>query len=105
MVAAYRVPWLTERITLRQAVIPYFSLPNVLLGRFAVAEFLQESVEPLGLARALAHCLAGGPQIQALLQEFAVQHERLQRDTPALTAEAILATLGRGNDPSARRQT
>ncbi|MFN7344983.1 MAG: lipid-A-disaccharide synthase [Betaproteobacteria bacterium] len=105
MVAAYRVPWLTERITLRQAVIPYFSLPNVLLGRFAVAEFLQESVEPLGLARALAHCLAGGLQIQALLQEFAVQHERLQRDTPALTAEAILATLGRGNDPSARRQT
>jgi lipid-A-disaccharide synthase len=103
MVAAYRVPWLTERITLRQAVIPYFSLPNVLLGRFAVPEFLQESVEPLGLARALAHCLAGGPSVQALLHEFAAQHERLRRDTPALTAEAILATLGESDAGLAHR--
>jgi lipid-A-disaccharide synthase len=93
MVTAYRVPALTEWITLRQAVIPYFSLPNILLGRYAVPEFLQEAVQPDALARALARQLdddAGRRQLQA---QFAEQHEALRRDTPALTAQAILDTL------------
>lgn len=93
MVTAYRVPALTEWITLRQAVIPYFSLPNVLLGRYAVPEFLQEAVRPDLLARALAQQLDDVTGRERLLAQFAQQHEALRRDTPALTAQAIVDTL------------
>jgi lipid-A-disaccharide synthase len=93
MVTAYRVPALTEWITLRQAVIPYFSLPNVLLGRYAVPEFLQEAVRPDLLARALAQQLDDVTDREGLLAQFAQQHEALRRDTPALTAQAIVDTL------------
>jgi lipid-A-disaccharide synthase len=93
MVTAYRVPALTEWITLRQAIIPYFSLPNILLGRFAVPEFLQEAVRPDVLARALAHLLEDETGRRRLQAQFAEQHDALRRDTPALTAQAILDTL------------
>lgn len=93
MVAAYRVPRLTEWITLRQAVIPYFSLPNIMLGRYAVPEFLQEAVRADSLARSLARLLENHTATGALTSQFAEQHERLLRDTPQLTAQAIIDTL------------
>jgi len=41
MVIAYKVPWLTEWITRRKALIPYFGLPNILAGKHVVPEFVQ----------------------------------------------------------------
>lgn len=93
MVTAYRVPRLTEWLTLRQAMIPYFSLPNILLGRYAVPEFLQEAVEPQALSRALMRLLDDAALMNGLRSQFVEQHERLLRDTPALTAQAIIDTL------------
>ena len=96
MVIAYKVPALTEWITLRQAVIPYFGLPNVLEGRYTVPEVMQEAVQPARLA-ALAQRYLDRPQEAARLAErFDRQHEALLRDTPALTAQAIVDQLGRG---------
>lgn len=96
MVIAYRVPRLTEWITLRQAVIPYFGLPNILEGRYTVPEFLQEAVRPQALAAALLHYLNTPAECQRLQERFSLQHEHLLRDTPALAAQAIVDTMQRG---------
>lgn len=96
MVIAYKVPALTERLTLRQAVLPYIGLPNVLEGRFTVPELLQEAVEPGRIAAAVRRYLDDPAEVARLRERFAAQHERLRRDTPALTAQAIADTLPAG---------
>ena len=93
MVIAYKVPPLTEWITLRQAVIPYFGLPNVLEGRYTVPELLQEAVEPQRIAAAVLRYLERPAEVRALRERFERQHEALLRDTPALTAQAIADLL------------
>lgn len=52
-VVAYQVPWLTERLMRRKAIVSRVSLPNLLLGRDWVPEYLQQDCEPQSLARAL----------------------------------------------------
>ncbi|MCU0952022.1 MAG: lipid-A-disaccharide synthase [Burkholderiaceae bacterium] len=96
MVIAYKVPALTEWITLRQAVIPYFGLPNVLEGRFTVPELLQEAVEPQRLAALVQRYFDRPQEVAELRERFERQHEALLRDTPALTAEAIADMLPAG---------
>jgi lipid-A-disaccharide synthase len=96
MVIAYRVPRLTEWITLRQAVIPYFGLPNVLEGRYTVPELLQEAVEPGRIASAVLRYLDDPAEVARLRERFDRQHENLLRDTPALTAQAIIDNLPEG---------
>jgi lipid-A-disaccharide synthase len=93
MVIAYKVPRLTEWITLRQAVIPYFGLPNVLEGRYTVPELLQEAVEPNRIAAAVLRYLSDSGEVARLRERFEAQHDALLRDTPALTAQAIVDTL------------
>ena len=94
MVIAYKVPRLTESITLRKAVIPYVGLPNVLARRYAVPELLQEAVEPRRLAELVRGFLERPSDVARLRDLFDQQHEALTRDTPQLVAGAIVETLG-----------
>jgi len=95
MVIAYKVPRLTELITLRQALIPYIGLPNVLEGRYTVPELLQERVTPAAIARELRSLLERPAAVAQLRERFDRQHELLLRDTPALVAQAIADNLAR----------
>ncbi len=95
MVIAYKVPRLTEWITLRQAVIPYFGLPNVLEGRYTVPELLQERVDAAAIVSEVRRFLDRPHEVAALRERFDRQHEALLRDTPGLTAQAILDNLPR----------
>jgi lipid-A-disaccharide synthase len=96
MVIAYRVPhvsaWIMRRIG---GYLPYVGLPNILAGEFVVPEFLQEAATPDALARAVLGQLHDEPARRALAERFAQMHATLQRDTPALAADAILATMKR----------
>jgi len=89
MVIAYKVPWLTEWITRRKALIPYFGLPNILAGTHVVPEFVQDDVEPGHLGPALLDFLGDHARVSALRERFAAMRATLQRDTPGLVAEAI----------------
>jgi len=95
MVIAYRVPRLTEQITLRQALIPYIGLPNVLEGRYTVPELLQERVTPELIAQAVRRYLDCPAEVERLRGRFERQHEALLRDTPARVAQAIADHLPR----------
>lgn len=93
MVIAYKVPRLTESITLRKAVIPYVGLPNVLEGCYTVPELLQDAVEPARLAALIRGYLDRPAEVARLRERFDAQHEALTRDTPRLVADAIVETL------------
>jgi lipid-A-disaccharide synthase len=95
MVIAYKVPWLTEWITRRKALIPYFGLPNILAGRHIVPEFVQKDVVPDQLGPALALYFDKPARASLLQEQFAQIRATLQRDTPALVAEAIAEAAGK----------
>jgi lipid-A-disaccharide synthase len=83
------VPWLTEWITRRKALIPYFGLPNVLAGKHVVPEFVQQDVVADRLGPALVDFLEDSARVNALRECFARLRATLERDTPGLVAQAI----------------
>jgi lipid-A-disaccharide synthase len=52
-VVAYQVPWVTEQLMRRKAIVQHVSLPNLLLQASWVPELLQDRCTPDLLARAL----------------------------------------------------
>jgi lipid-A-disaccharide synthase len=95
MVIAYKVPWLTEWITRRKALIPYFGLPNILAGKHVVPEFVQQDVVPDKLGPALTAFLDDPARTRELTERFAAMRAILQRDTAGLVAQAIAEAAGK----------
>jgi lipid-A-disaccharide synthase len=97
MVIAYRVPllsvWIMKSIG---GYLPYVGLPNILAGEFLVPEFLQDAATPAALGQAMFAQLEDDARRALLCERFTAIHETLRRDTPALAADAIEATMARG---------
>jgi lipid-A-disaccharide synthase len=92
MVVAYRVSTLTAFLlrTLRLVKVPYFSQPNLLVGRRLVPEFLQEEVNGAALGAALLHEIEDVQHVSELSREFRRVHEVLRRGGAERAATAIL---------------
>ena len=95
MVVAYRFGAFTAFLLrrLRLVKVPYFSQPNLLLGRPLVPELLQEQVSGAALGEALLGRLSDRAYLQELDEEFRKVHESLRGGAAARAAEAILALL------------
>jgi lipid-A-disaccharide synthase len=95
MVVAYRFSALTAFLLrrLRLVNVPYFSQPNLLLGRPLVPELLQEQVSGAALGEALLARLSDSAYRRELDEEFRKVHETLRGGSAARAAEAILALL------------
>lgn len=95
MVVAYRFGALTAFLLrrLRLVKVPYFSQPNLLVGRALVPELLQEQVTGPALGAALLGRLSDGEYLRELDREFRKVHETLRGGAAARAAEAILALL------------
>jgi lipid-A-disaccharide synthase len=95
MVVAYRLGAVTAFLLrrLRLVKVPYFSQPNLLLGRAFVPEFFQESVSGAALGEALLARLDDAPYRRELAVEFERVHRELRRGGAGLAAEAILCRL------------
>jgi len=93
MVIAYRMsPW-SWRLMRRMRLQPWVGLPNILAGRFAVPEFLQDEATPDNLAQALGNLVADpvvGPRLYRLFSEL---HRQLRQNTADKAAAAILPLL------------
>jgi lipid-A-disaccharide synthase len=94
MVVAYRLAALTAFAVRRLIKVPYFSQPNLLLGRRFVPEFFQEEVSGDALADCLLRLLGDQAYLQELQREFRRVHETLRRGGAAGAADAILALPG-----------
>jgi lipid-A-disaccharide synthase len=95
MVVAYRLGALTAFLLrrLRLVKVPYFSQPNLLVGRPLVPELLQEQVSGAALGEALLGRLGDRDYLRELDDEFLKVHERLRGGAAARAADAILALL------------
>jgi lipid-A-disaccharide synthase len=89
MVITYKVPAITAWLAKRKLYLPYVGLPNVLLGRFAVPELLQDQATPENLARAALDWLDAPERCEALKADFRALHESLRRNASERIAEAL----------------
>ena len=88
-VIVYRFNWLTlllARLITRHRVL---GLPNVILGRLAFPELLQERVTPSELVAALESLLADRPRVEGAIAEL-----RRRMGPPGASARAADALLG-----------
>lgn len=92
MVVAYRmsVPSAFLLRTLGLVKVPYFSQPNLLIGRALVPELLQERVSAAALGAALLRELGDPAHLDELRREFRSVHETLRRGGAQRAAAAIL---------------
>jgi lipid-A-disaccharide synthase len=97
MVVAYRLSPATTFLlrTLGLVKVPYFSQPNLLVGRRLVPEFFQEQVSGEALGAALLHELQDARHVSELTLEFRRVHEALRRGGAARAAAAIIELTGR----------
>jgi lipid-A-disaccharide synthase len=95
MVVAYRLGALTAFLLrrLRLVKVPYFSQPNLLVGRPLVPELFQEQVSGAALGEALLGRLSDREYLRELDAEFRKVHQTLRGGAAARAAEAILALL------------
>jgi lipid-A-disaccharide synthase len=95
MVVAYRFGAVTAFLlrSLRLVKVPYFSQPNLLVGRALVPELLQEQVSGAALGEALLGRLADEAYLRELDEEFRKVHQTLRGGAAARAAEAILTLL------------
>jgi len=77
MVVAYRLSSVTAFLlrTLGLVKVPYFSQPNLLVGRRLVPEFFQEEVSGAALGAALLHEIEDPRHVSELSREFRAVHE------------------------------
>jgi lipid-A-disaccharide synthase len=103
MVVAYRFGALTAFVLrrLRLVKVPYFSQPNLLVGRALVPELLQEQVSGAALGEALLERLEDPDYLRELEREFRKVHETLRVDGAGRAADAIVA-LARGAESPGR---
>jgi lipid-A-disaccharide synthase len=89
MVITYKVPALTAWMAKRKLYLPYVGLPNILLGRFAVPELLQENATAEKLASAVLDWLDDPERCTSLKTEFGTLHATLRCNAGARIAEAL----------------
>ncbi|HEY8417951.1 MAG TPA: lipid-A-disaccharide synthase [Limnochordales bacterium] len=91
-VACYRVSGLTYWLIRRLVKIPYFAMPNIVLGRQAVPEVIQDQVTGENLARELLALLK--PERHAAVREQ-LRQVRVQLGEGGAVARAAAAVLER----------
>jgi lipid-A-disaccharide synthase len=95
MVVAYRLGGMTAFMLRRFGLVkvPYFSQPNLLVGRRLVPEFFQEQVTEEALGAALLNELEDTARLAELEREFTRVHESLRRGGAERAADAILELI------------
>jgi lipid-A-disaccharide synthase len=96
MVVAYRLSTVTAFLlrTLGLVKVPYFSQPNLLVGRRLVPEFFQEEVSGAALGAALLQEIENPQHVSELGREFRTVHEVLRRGGAERAAAAVLECVG-----------
>jgi lipid-A-disaccharide synthase len=89
----YRVNPLTARIVKRKLLLPYVGLPNILAGRFVVAEFLQDDARIDNLVRAALNLYDDTVTRRRLEALFAGMATSLAADSAGAIAAAVSEEL------------
>jgi len=93
MVVAYRLHPLSYLLVRPLLRVPYVSLPNNLLGRRQVPEFLQSEATPEQLSGALLALLQDPAAAARQVEPFDALHASLRRDAAGQVADAVLERI------------
>jgi lipid-A-disaccharide synthase len=93
MVIAYVMHALNWQIMKRMRYQAWVGLPNILLGDFAVPEFLQDQATPANLAQAGLDWLDNSKRCLVLQERFQQLHLQLRCNTAQAATQAIQAIL------------
>jgi lipid-A-disaccharide synthase len=93
MVITYRVPALTYRLMMRDPLLPYVGLPNILAGEFIVPELLQAHATPENLEQALSNWLDHKAARGRLEARYAAIHEQLRCGNDERVVQALAPYL------------
>lgn len=89
MVVTYRVGWLSSLLVRMMAHIRNFALPNIILGRRVVPEFLQEQAVVERIGPALEKFLFNPAQARGVARALSGIRRRLGRDASQRAAAAV----------------
>lgn len=89
MIIAYRVPRLTYWLMKRKALVQRIGLPNLLLERDLVPEFIQQDCEPAPLIGALRSLAEDQRRQHEMREAFAQLHEQLAQGCAGRVAQAL----------------
>lgn len=93
-VAAYRANPLTVAVVRRLILVPYVTLVNIVLGRRAIPELLQEDCTAANLAREVERLITDPAAAAAQRAAFAELTQRMRVDAaPSARAAAIVAEI------------
>ncbi|KRE16564.1 hypothetical protein ASE63_15230 [Bosea sp. Root381] len=92
-VAAYRGAGWEAAIARRLIKLPSVILPNLILGRSVVPEFIQDDVTPEALSRHILAALDEGPDRDGQLEGFAEVETIMRSAGPSPAANAVEAAL------------
>lgn len=101
MVITYKVPALTYRLMMRNALLPYVGLPNILAGEFIVPELLQDHATPENLEQAVGNWLDHKVARERLLERYDAIHASLRCGNDERVAQALTPWLSNGGDGEA----
>ncbi|MFI5014199.1 MAG: lipid-A-disaccharide synthase [Hyphomicrobiales bacterium] len=101
MVAAYKVGAIEIRVLRALVTAPFVLLPNLILGRMAIPEFIQEACTAQTLVAALLQLLDDTPARRAQLAALGIVRERVavQGETPAMRAAQVAVEAMRRPEP------
>ena len=95
MVVAYKIGRLTYHLAYRFMKTEFFALPNIILNRLVVPEFIQEEASPESLAQALLTELerfSGDPDYLGSFQEL---HRQLRKNSNEESAKVFFSFLSK----------
>jgi lipid-A-disaccharide synthase len=93
-VLIYRVAWLTYLAARLVVKVKYLGMPNVLVNREIVPEFIQHKAQPRSIAAAVGRLLADKTARAHMLADFANVAQKLGRgEASANAAQAIMTEL------------
>ena len=93
MVITYKASWLSVKIARKMIKLTHVGLPNILLNKEVVPEYLQEDATPENLANAASHWIDHPEKVQSLAAEFNDLHRLLRKNASDIAAEAVIAQL------------
>ena len=98
MVVVYRLAAMTYWLASRMVKIPYVALPNLLVGKQLVPEYIQDEVRVPALRDEIVRYFSQPEAEQMYLQQFDEIHKSLRRNASVTAAAAISELVAADTD-------
>lgn len=93
MLVAFKAGWLSAVIVRRMYKLPYFSLPNIILGEHFVKELFQEEVTIENIVPELLKLFESTDYQKQVQEKFSAIHKALKQDADKIAADAVTNLL------------